>query len=124
LVRYGILPQRSEPEVLRGPLRVFATSLRTCYTPANIYPGPLRLILADDPRLEETDNRRKQECLIERWKQWAPGLISVHASGNHLTTLRTPHVDALALILRDPGGFSGRNFTDTVDVSNAFRRRQ
>jgi thioesterase domain-containing protein len=100
LVTERCMPARSRPDVLRGPLRTFARSLRTHFRPAKSYPGPIRLVLADDPKLDEVDNRLQQEHVEEGWKRWAPNLVSTRTPGNHMTVLKPPHVDALARLMK------------------------
>jgi thioesterase domain-containing protein len=98
-VNEGLLHWRSESEVLRGPLRAFASALRTTYVPSNIYEGPVRLILVDDPKLDKMSNIQKQQQVLIEWTNWAPNLTYTHAPGNHLTLLKEPHVQVLAQIL-------------------------
>jgi thioesterase domain-containing protein len=95
LVREGVLPRRSEPDVLLGPLRTFGMAVRTQYIPDNSYPDRLNLILVDDPRLDEIANRHRQEKLVSAWRQWAPNLVYSHLPGNHMTILKEPWVQAL-----------------------------
>jgi len=99
LVREGVISSRVEPETLRGPLRVFATSLRTHYQPSKSYPGPVQLVVADDAKLDENTNRLEHERISERWKWWAPNLACLHASGNHMTMLKEPYVRSLVQLL-------------------------
>jgi thioesterase domain-containing protein len=81
--------------MLRGPLRVFATSLRTQYQPAKPYPGPVQLVVADNAKLDGNANRLEHELNAKGWKRWAPNLACLHASGNHMTMLKEPHVRSL-----------------------------
>jgi arthrofactin-type cyclic lipopeptide synthetase C len=53
----GLLAPRATPEVLAGPFRTFAWCLRTAYRPSGVYPGRLRLVLVDDPTMDEAANR-------------------------------------------------------------------
>jgi thioesterase domain-containing protein len=99
LVHFGMLPRRSSPDFLQGPLNVFATALRTRYTPRGSYPGKVRLVLVDDAKLDEAANRSSKEKLVEGWRRWAPNLVVFDAPGTRMTTLETPHVDALAALL-------------------------
>jgi thioesterase domain-containing protein len=100
LVKEGVVPARSSPAVLRGPLRTFAMSLRTHYRPGEVYPGQVRLVLVDDQRLDTETNRKNQEQIVEGWKRWAPNLVYTHAAGNHMTILKSPYVQALASLVR------------------------
>jgi arthrofactin-type cyclic lipopeptide synthetase C len=101
LVRVGLMPPRSNPDELRGPLRVFGASTRARYVPGKSYPGPLKLVLVDDPRLDRATNRQRHQKVIKDWKHYAPGLVSVHGRGNHLTMLKTPHAQTLANLIQD-----------------------
>jgi thioesterase domain-containing protein len=95
LVREGIISSALEPDMLRGPLRVFAASLRTQYQPAKPYPGPVQLVVADNAKLDGNANRLEHELNAKGWKHWAPNLVCLHASGNHMTMLKEPHVRSL-----------------------------
>jgi thioesterase domain-containing protein len=100
LVREGLMPKRSEPTVLRGPMRTFSAALRARYQPDKHYPGPVQLLLADDDRLDQHTNQRNHEHAVEGWKQWAPNIVYTHAPGNHMTMLKQPHVYDLVKLLK------------------------
>jgi thioesterase domain-containing protein len=100
LIREGLMPTRSEHDILRGPLRSFAMALRTHYKPDSPFVGSVHLVFADDHRLDHDANRRKQEALVERWRRWAPNLTYAHTPGNHMTVLKPPFVEALACLIR------------------------
>ena len=74
----------------------FAAALRTSYKPEEPYPGPVRMALVNDPKLDDEANRRQYEKNIEGWRHWAPGVMPWHGPGNHMTILKSPHVDTLA----------------------------
>ncbi|WP_189135472.1 alpha/beta fold hydrolase [Wenjunlia tyrosinilytica] len=100
LVHFGLASARTTPSYLRGPLTTFAAAVRTTYTPRHAYPGPVHMVFADDPRQTEAEN--DLEC-AERERGWAAWIADLHVSrapGNHMTTLDTPHVDAIAALLR------------------------
>ena len=99
MVREALLPKRTTPDVLRGPLAAFGRSLRTIYTPDSIYPGPVHLVIADDPRLDDSANRLIQRNLERDWRKWAPDLRSTLGPGNHFSILKPPDVCTLADIL-------------------------
>ena len=101
LVRVGLMHPRSTPDELRGPLRVFGASIRARYVPGKSYRGPLKLVLVDDPRMDQASNRQHQQQIIKEWKYYAPGLVSVQGPGNHLTMLKAPHAQRLAHLLQD-----------------------
>jgi arthrofactin-type cyclic lipopeptide synthetase C len=101
LVAANLMPRRSEADVLCGPLRTFAASIRAHYKPDKPYTGPLTLILVDDPRLDQTSNRQYRHEVTKNWKRFAPNLVSAHGPGNHLTMLREPHVRAVFDLTRN-----------------------
>jgi thioesterase domain-containing protein len=100
LVEVDLMPPRSEPDALRGPLSTFAAALRTRYRPQNSYPEALHLVLADDPKLNANNNRLHRARRVEGWQRWAPNLIYSHCPGNHVTMLRPPHVLVLARVYK------------------------
>ncbi|NAO47946.1 amino acid adenylation domain-containing protein [Pseudomonas syringae] len=96
MVRAGMLPQRSSPDAMRGPARAFGTALRTRYQPSQIYTGPVRLVLADDPVLDAAGNQREQQAMVSGWRRCAPDLTVWRGPGNHFTILKAQHVQHLA----------------------------
>ncbi|HKX29837.1 MAG TPA: amino acid adenylation domain-containing protein [Blastocatellia bacterium] len=101
LVAANLIPLRSDPDLLRGSLRTYAASIRARYIPDKPYPGRLKLVLVDDPRLDRVSNRQYHQKVIEDWKRFAPDLVCVQGPGNHLTMLKQPYVQALADLIRD-----------------------
>jgi thioesterase domain-containing protein len=99
LVRLGLMPRRSDLEVLRGPFRTFATCLRTTYRPDDLDPGPVRLVLVNDPACDDAANEQLFAETIQGWRRWAPHLVFFRAAGNHMTALKSPHVQSLASCL-------------------------
>jgi arthrofactin-type cyclic lipopeptide synthetase C len=104
MVGLGLLPPRATPEVLTGPLRTFARCLRTTYRPSGVYPGRLRLVLVDDPRMDEAANRANFAEVERGWREWAPELVFSVGAGNHVTALKLPHVAVLAGLLAEDRG--------------------
>ncbi|WP_334186719.1 amino acid adenylation domain-containing protein [Noviherbaspirillum sp.] len=101
MVAVGLMPPRSSPNTMRGPLRTFSTALRTTYSPRAVYPGPVRLALATDSTLDaQADHQQRIETLAG-WKACAPQVLCWHAPGNHFTVLKAPHVHVLANWWRD-----------------------
>jgi thioesterase domain-containing protein len=100
LVRERLLPARSKPDVLRGALRVFGSSLRTSYVPRAVYTRPMRLVLVNDPRLDEHSNLEQRKRLITEWAKFAPDVTHIDAPGNHFTVLEPPYVSAVADLLQ------------------------
>jgi len=96
LITVGLLPPQSDPKLLRGPFRTFATCLRTTYQPSQTYSQAVRLVAVKDPRIDGTANQRRQVQMADGWRRWAPRLICSLGSGNHMTVLNAPHVDLLA----------------------------
>jgi len=117
LTNEDLVSRRSRPDMLLGPLRTFARSLRTHFRPSRVYEGPVQLVQVDHPKWDTQRNREKQERLAEGWKRWAPNLFQTHAPGNHMTILKQPHVRALARLIQSVAGdsFTGRR-------SNSNRR--
>src|SRR5262249_51206004 len=103
LVDAGLMPRRSKPEVLCGPVHAFATALRAHYKPDKPYTGAVQLVLVEDSRLDQPANGRRREIAVQGWKRWAPNLIELKAPGNHMTALKSPHVLELARFISNPG---------------------
>ncbi|HEU4559443.1 MAG TPA: alpha/beta fold hydrolase, partial [Longimicrobium sp.] len=101
MVGLGLLGSRATPEVLAGPFRTFARCLRTTYRPSGVYPGRLRLVLVDDPRLDREGNLAMFSKVVQGWRRWAPGLVFTAGAGNHITALKSPHVAVLAGFLAE-----------------------
>ncbi|HEX8432184.1 MAG TPA: hypothetical protein VF625_12930, partial [Longimicrobium sp.] len=99
LVRFGVVPRNSGHDVVRGPFRAFASSLRATYRPSEIYLEPLRLVLVSDPRHDEVENQASFARTVRGWKQWAPNVMFTTGRGNHFTALKPPHVSSLASLL-------------------------
>jgi arthrofactin-type cyclic lipopeptide synthetase C len=96
MVRVGLIQRNTSPELLRGVLGTFGAALRTRYRPQRPYFGPLRLVLAPEPRPDEHAGRYQQRDVLQGWRQWAPNITHWQGQGNHMTVLRHPHVQALA----------------------------
>jgi amino acid adenylation domain-containing protein len=104
MVAFGLLGARATPDVLTGPFRAFARCLRTTYRPLGVYPARLRLVLVDDPKLDEAANRANFAAVERGWRKWAPGLVFSIGAGNHITALKAPHVATLAGLLAEDRG--------------------
>jgi thioesterase domain-containing protein len=92
LVLAGIIPEKSNPEILERIVYIFESNLRTHYTPKDIFCGDVQLIL-----LKETDKSQQfSEEIALQWKYWAPNLTYKQMEGNHMTILKPPHVNALS----------------------------
>jgi len=96
MVRHGLLPARSRPDALYGPLETFAAARRAVYTPAEAYAGTVSVVLVRDPRLNDQANQAQHEIFADGWRRWAPALEIWRGPGDHFSILRPPHVTALA----------------------------
>jgi arthrofactin-type cyclic lipopeptide synthetase C len=103
LVAAGVLPARSQPALLVGPVRTFASCMRAGYAPSGPYRGALQLVLLDDPRCDEAANRLAYQQRAEGWRRLAPAARSWRGPGNHMTALKAPHAQAVADWLRGHG---------------------
>ncbi|WP_322843822.1 non-ribosomal peptide synthase/polyketide synthase [Pseudomonas sp. B33.4] len=96
MVRAGVLSARSSAQAMHGPVRTFATALRTVYQPPLAYTGPVRLALVDDPTLDAWGNQREQAAMVEGWQRQVADLAVWYGPGNHFTILKAPNVFSLA----------------------------
>ncbi|MDX9669520.1 MULTISPECIES: non-ribosomal peptide synthase/polyketide synthase [unclassified Pseudomonas] len=96
MVRAGVLSERAAPDAMHGPVRTFATALRTVYQPRLAYTGPVRLVLVDDPTLDEWGNQREQAAMLEGWQRRVDDLAVWYGPGNHFTILKAPNVFSFA----------------------------
>lgn len=96
MVAAGLLPPRSNPQLLEGPLQSFARCVRTAYTPTTTYEGELRFALLGDPTLDLAENRRRDIRKMQSWRRHAPRAVFWNAPGTHMSGLKNPHVRALA----------------------------
>jgi arthrofactin-type cyclic lipopeptide synthetase C len=96
MVRAGVLSARSSAQAMHGPVRTFATALRTVYQPQLAYSGAVRLALVDDPTLDAWGNQREQAAMVEGWQRQVTDLVVWYGPGNHFTILKAPNVFSLA----------------------------
>ena len=96
MVRAGVLSERAAPDAMHGPVRTFASALRTVYQPRLAYSGPVRLVLVDDPTLDEWGNQREQAAMLEGWQRQVSDLAVWYGPGNHFTILKAPNVFSFA----------------------------
>jgi len=80
-----ILPARTDPDALIGPLRVYAANIRTEFVPARIYSGEALLLIA-----EESDSPFLE--VVDGWSSWIGTLSSAKMPGNHFSMLKSPQV--------------------------------
>jgi thioesterase domain-containing protein len=100
LVSASLMPQRSRPDALVGPVRTFGAAVRCGYQPSTAYIGPVNLVLLADSRLDEDVQRHRFEKIAGEWRRWAPDLDVWHGPGNHMTALKSPNVRKFADWLR------------------------
>lgn len=96
LLRVGILPSRSSPDILSGVLRTFACALRAGYRPERLYQGPSRLVLVKPSEARSSEEATSREQWIAGWRRWLPDLVFWEGPGNHITLLRSPQAGHLA----------------------------
>jgi arthrofactin-type cyclic lipopeptide synthetase C len=114
LVREGLMPGQSDPDLLIGPLRTFAAAIRAQYVPVGRYEGAARLVLVDDPRLEHDAIQREHWKVLNGWRVLVPDLSCTHSPANHMTVLKAPHVQLLADLIRDEPASIGGSFSTTL----------
>jgi thioesterase domain-containing protein len=100
LIREKVIPARSTPQILMGPLRAFAAALRISYTPRAVFEGNAQIVLADDPRVSKEENITNQLLAFEKWRRWAPSLVANHSSGNHITMLKDEHCNSIVHLIK------------------------
>ena len=96
LLAGGVLPPRSRPSILRGPLTTFAAARRTVYSPTTPYRGKARLVLVDDPALDADANLKQRQIYLSGWESIVSELCTWDGPGNHYSMLRPPNVSAVA----------------------------
>jgi len=100
MVSVGLIPRRSRPDALVGPLRTFTRSLRAQYLPKRVYEGPAQLVLAEDNTVGKNSEPLKQKEIIQGWRRWVIDLKYTNCPGNHLTMLKLPYVRAIAQLIQ------------------------
>ena len=108
MIRVGLMPRRSTPDALRGPIRTFGAALRASYRPQRPFPDPVRLALARDPRLDDQADQRERQATLEGWRLWSPNITCWDGPGNHFSILDPPHVKTLADWWRSGLPFDGK----------------
>jgi len=95
MVRRNILPKRTIPDVLHGPISQFSAALRMRYEPRWVYQEPAWVVVADDSKFAADTNYRRQEAMFAGWKRYAPVLGGWKGPGNHTTILQPPNIGRL-----------------------------
>ncbi|QBG96612.1 alpha/beta fold hydrolase [Xanthomonas oryzae] len=92
LVSVGMLPARSSPQLLDGPIRAFGRCVRSSYIPRRSYPWPVGFVL-----LNERSNAQEQAlAYIAQWRRYAPHGQFWRGDGDHMSVLRRPAVTTFA----------------------------
>jgi thioesterase domain-containing protein len=100
LAEAGLVPPRSTPDVLTGPIRAFTRCVRTVYLPRQAYPQKVNLVLVDERHLDGPANLARHEEIVRGWQPHAAKLDYWHGPGTHLTVLGDAYVGELAGHLR------------------------
>jgi arthrofactin-type cyclic lipopeptide synthetase C len=107
-VRAGLMSSRSDADALKGPLRTFASCMRTAYQPAFVYPEFVRIVLLSDQRCFNRNSWRVDEQRrLEGWRKYGSDLEFSRGPGNHMTVLKPPHVGAFVRWLRTGPSYAG-----------------
>jgi thioesterase domain-containing protein len=96
MVQAAMMPARTTPQLLAGPLRTFCAALRTTYQPGHSTQLPVRLVFVPDTKLDKAGNEAAYAAMRAGWKRVAPQSRLWHGPGNHMTTLSHPHVKELS----------------------------
>ena len=99
MVRHGILPARSRPDLLHGPLEAFGAAHRAVYVPERAYSGRASLALVRNPRLPDDDDGLQRELTIAGWRRRISHLEVWHGPGHHFSILRAPHVKIICRLV-------------------------
>ncbi|HEY6922765.1 MAG TPA: alpha/beta fold hydrolase, partial [Steroidobacteraceae bacterium] len=91
MIAARLMPPKTNIQVLRNMVRVFAANSNTSYVPAAVYEGPLHFVEATP---------EENPAAVAGWRRWAPNTTSWRSPGNHMTMLTPPHTGALAAWLR------------------------
>ncbi|MEI8632402.1 alpha/beta fold hydrolase [Vibrio sp. PP-XX7] len=86
LVAKGLMPKNTQVSDLAGIYRVFATNIRTRYTPSALPKAPACLVLASDTSAD----------VIPGWQSLLSDLKVTRSEGNHIMLLKSPYVGVLA----------------------------
>lgn len=110
MVGAGLLPRRSNPMLLRGPIDAFAAAIRTHYRPTQRFNGTTCLVYVPSPDVELSHGSMQghHDRTVVGWRVWAPKLHHRMASGNHITVLKSPHVGELAQWWLENAAMAGR----------------
>ncbi len=100
LIEVKLVPARTSLQAIRGIVRVFGTNLNANYRVDAPYPDPVHVAGAPDPVGATPERPFDPDLMLADWRRHAPKASLWVGTGNHLTLLAPPHVDALAAWIR------------------------
>lgn len=95
LVQAGLLPP-SPADVMRGPIATFETAIRTTYAPTRSFEGDVKLVMVPAYGEDSAATEQRIQRETEAWSRLVPNLRVLRGTGNHMTLLRSVHVQAAA----------------------------
>jgi thioesterase domain-containing protein len=90
-----LIPKSTQLAYVRSLVQVFWANLNTLYLPESAFNGPVLLFQTQDIDPEDDEPISPEEAAT-RWRDYAPNIEVIQASGNHMTMLREPHIEAVA----------------------------
>jgi thioesterase domain-containing protein len=90
-----LIPKSARLAYVRSLVQVFWANLNTLYLPESAFTGRVLLFQTQDVDPEDDEPISPEEAAT-RWRNYAPNLEVIQASGNHMTMLREPHIDVVA----------------------------
>jgi amino acid adenylation domain-containing protein len=90
MVSAGILPPDTTLDTVHRVMRVFTSNLNTVYLPQSPIDSALALFQPTLPASAEREQERVESAAD--WRQLSPSLSLFQAPGNHMTMLRSPHI--------------------------------
>ena len=98
LIGAALLPKRMSLQTFEGIVGVFKVDMASTFAPEGAYAGSCRMF-APSSSVSEAENQQTEMRLVS-WRHYLPDLLVQRVSGNHVTMLRNPHVEAIAGHLR------------------------
>jgi hypothetical protein len=95
LVQARLLPP-SPPSVMRGPVATFETAIRTPYAPNRTFDGDVKLVMVPAYGEDSSATEQRIQRETEAWRRLTPNLRVLRGTGNHMTLLSSPYVQAAA----------------------------
>lgn len=121
MVSIGLMPQRSNPKQLMGTVRTFETALRTRFTPMAAYEGKVRMVFVRSVGEAREETALRVSRAAAAWRRWVPNADFRLGTGNHVTLLKSPHVDGVAAWLRDDATNLSGVFPDAATVGSPIK---